>query len=46
MEAVEQTREAAQEAGGEIVDIRTRESNLEEVFLNVAQSGQRGRAEE
>jgi len=40
MAAVEATREAAQEAGGEVVDIRTEESSLEEVFLNVAQMGQ------
>ncbi|MCU4717384.1 ABC transporter ATP-binding protein [Halapricum hydrolyticum] len=36
MDEVEATREAASEAGGEIVDIRTEESSLEEVFLNVA----------
>jgi len=36
MEAVERTREAAQDAGGSVVDIRTEESSLEEVFLNVA----------
>ena len=39
MDAVEQTRTAAQNAGGEVIDIRTEESSLEEVFLNVAQSG-------
>ncbi len=39
MEAVEATREAAETAGGSVVDIRTRESSLEEVFLDVAQSG-------
>ncbi|MEF8781663.1 MAG: ABC transporter ATP-binding protein [Haloarculaceae archaeon] len=39
MGAVESTREAAQDAGGEVVDIRTEESSLEEVFLNVAESG-------
>jgi ABC-2 type transport system ATP-binding protein len=39
MDAVEATRTAAQEAGGEVVDIRTEESSLEEVFLNVAESG-------
>jgi ABC-2 type transport system ATP-binding protein len=39
MDAVEETREAAQAGGGEVVDIRTEESSLEEVFLNVAESG-------
>jgi len=39
MDAVEATREAAQNAGGSVVDIRTEESSLEEVFLNVAESG-------
>jgi ABC-2 type transport system ATP-binding protein len=39
MEAVESTREAAQESGGSVVDIRTEESSLEEVFLNVAETG-------
>ena len=38
MDAVDETREAAQAAGGEVVDIRTDESSLEEVFLNVAES--------
>jgi ABC-2 type transport system ATP-binding protein len=37
MDAVEATREAAQAAGGSVVDIRTEESSLEEVFLNVAE---------
>jgi ABC-2 type transport system ATP-binding protein len=36
MDAVEATREAADEAGGQVLDIRTEESSLEEVFLNVA----------
>ena len=36
MSEVETTREAAQEAGGSVIDIRTEESSLEEVFLNVA----------
>ncbi len=44
MDAVEQTRTHAQEAGGQIIDIRTEESSLEEVFLNVA-DGQRSRSE-
>jgi len=44
MAAVEDTREAAREAGGEVVDIRTEESSLEEVFLNVAESGRRPEA--
>jgi ABC-2 type transport system ATP-binding protein len=39
MNTVEETREAAQSAGGEVVDIRTEESSLEEVFLNVAEGG-------
>jgi ABC-2 type transport system ATP-binding protein len=38
MDAVDETREAAQAAGGEVVDIRTEESSLEEVFLDVAES--------
>ncbi|MEF8812268.1 MAG: ABC transporter ATP-binding protein [Halovenus sp.] len=37
MDAVDRTREEAQAAGGEVVDIRTEESSLEEVFLNVAE---------
>ncbi len=37
MEAVERTRDAAQGAGGSVADIRTEESSLEEVFLNVAE---------
>ena len=41
MDAVEETREAAQAAGGSVVDIRTKESSLEEVFLNVAEAGRR-----
>jgi ABC-2 type transport system ATP-binding protein len=44
MEAVDRTREAAQAAGGSVVDIRTEESSLEEVFLNVAESGRRSEA--
>ncbi|QSG12980.1 ABC-type multidrug transport system, ATPase component [Halapricum desulfuricans] len=48
MDAVEATREAASEAGGEVVDIRTDQSSLEEVFLNVAdgRSGDRRTAGE
>ena len=42
MNAVEATREQAEENGGEVVDIRTEESSLEEVFLNVAEAGTRG----
>jgi ABC-2 type transport system ATP-binding protein len=38
MDGVEATREAADAAGGSVVDIRTDESSLEEVFLNVSQS--------
>ncbi|QGN06612.1 ABC transporter ATP-binding protein [Halorhabdus sp. CBA1104] len=36
MQAVEQTREAAADRDGDVIDIRTEESSLEEVFLNVA----------
>jgi ABC-2 type transport system ATP-binding protein len=39
MAAVEETRTAAEDAGGQVVDIRTEESSLEEVFLNVAREG-------
>ncbi|KOX91342.1 ABC transporter ATP-binding protein [Haloarcula rubripromontorii] len=42
MDAVEATREQAEENGGAVVDIRTEESSLEEVFLNVAEAGTRG----
>ena len=45
MDAVEDTREAAAAAGGSVVDIRTEESSLEEVFLNVAESGGSPRSE-
>jgi ABC-2 type transport system ATP-binding protein len=41
MEAVERTRDAAQGAGGSVADIRTEESSLEEVFLNVAEGHKR-----
>jgi ABC-2 type transport system ATP-binding protein len=46
MDAVDETREAAQAAGGEVADIRTRESSLEEVFLNVADPGTEPRVTE
>jgi ABC-2 type transport system ATP-binding protein len=36
MAAVESLRERAHDAGGNVVDIRTRESTLEDVFLDVA----------
>ena len=39
MDAVEQLRVSAESAGGRVVDIRTEESSLEDVFLNVAKSG-------
>ena len=39
MDAVEETRTAAQDAGGSVVDIRTEESSLEEVFLDLAEPG-------
>ncbi|AEM56776.1 MULTISPECIES: ABC transporter ATP-binding protein [Haloarcula] len=42
MEAVETTRRQAENRGGDVVDIRTEESSLEEVFLNVAEAGTRG----
>jgi ABC-2 type transport system ATP-binding protein len=42
MDAVEETREQAEANGGDVVDIRTEESSLEEVFLNVAEAGTRG----
>ena len=45
MDAVEAIREDAEAAGGEVADIRTTESSLEEVFLNVAESGRRERSD-
>jgi ABC-2 type transport system ATP-binding protein len=36
MDDVERVREATREAGGRVIDIRTRESTLEDVFLDVA----------
>ena len=36
MDAVERIREACTAAGGRVADIRTRESTLEEIFLDVA----------
>jgi len=42
MDAVEETRERAEAADGDVVDIRTEESSLEEVFLNVAEAGTAG----
>jgi ABC-2 type transport system ATP-binding protein len=36
MDDVEDVRAAAAEAGGEVVDIRTREPSLEEIFLDIA----------
>jgi ABC-2 type transport system ATP-binding protein len=42
MDEVEATRSAAEASGGQVVDIRTEESSLEEVFLNVAEAGTRG----
>jgi ABC-2 type transport system ATP-binding protein len=38
MDAVEATRTAAADAGGTVIDIRTEESSLEEVFLDVAEA--------
>jgi ABC-2 type transport system ATP-binding protein len=37
MEEVERVRERAHDAGGEVVDIRTREPSLEDIFLDVAE---------
>ena len=45
MDAVDETRDAAQAAGGQVIDIRTEESSLEEVFLNVADGRPRDPAE-
>jgi len=39
MAAVEAVREAAQDAGGALLDVRTHEPSLEEVFLAVAEGG-------
>ncbi|AKH97694.1 ABC transporter ATP-binding protein [Halanaeroarchaeum sulfurireducens] len=39
MDAVDRLRERANEAGGSVVDIRTRESSLEELFLEVTADG-------
>jgi ABC-2 type transport system ATP-binding protein len=39
MEAVETVRTRVGEAGGEVLDIRTREPSLEDVFLSLAGSG-------
>ncbi|WP_144901003.1 ABC transporter ATP-binding protein [Halobellus captivus] len=36
MDAVEHVRERAEQAGGEVVDIRTREQSLEDIFLELA----------
>ncbi|SFR42001.1 ABC transporter ATP-binding protein [Halogeometricum limi] len=36
MDAVESVRSAAEKAGGEVVDIRTREPSLEDIFLDLA----------
>jgi len=36
MDDVERVRETTREAGGRVIDIRTRESTLEDVFLDVA----------
>jgi ABC-2 type transport system ATP-binding protein len=42
MDAVDSLRTEASDAGGEVIDIRTEESSLEEVFLNVAEAGTTG----
>jgi ABC-2 type transport system ATP-binding protein len=36
MDAVERVREAAADAGGRVVDIRTEEPSLEDLFLDIA----------
>ncbi|MCX2819559.1 ABC transporter ATP-binding protein [Haladaptatus sp. F3-133] len=38
MDGVERVREEARENGGEVVDIRTREPSLEDIFLDVAEA--------
>jgi ABC-2 type transport system ATP-binding protein len=40
MDAVEGVRERAAAAGGEVVDIRTREPSLEEIFLDLADAAE------
>ena len=42
MDGVDRAREAATDAGGDVIDIRTEESSLEDVFLEVAESGVTG----
>jgi len=37
MDGVESVREEARANGGEVVDIRTREASLEDIFLEVAE---------
>jgi len=39
MDGVERVRSEAESAGGEVLDIRTRESTLEDVFLDVTHEG-------
>ncbi|MEE6210591.1 ABC transporter ATP-binding protein [Salarchaeum sp. III] len=39
MDGVERVRDEAEAAGGEVLDIRTRESTLEDVFLDVTREG-------
>jgi ABC-2 type transport system ATP-binding protein len=36
MDAVDDLRDAAETAGGELLDVRTHEPSLEEIFLAVA----------
>ncbi|MDY7081745.1 MAG: ABC transporter ATP-binding protein [Halobacteria archaeon] len=48
MEKVEEIRESVESKGGEIVDIRTHDPSLEDIFLDVAEKGEdkgRNRAE-
>jgi len=42
MDGVDATRAVANDRGGEVIDIRTEESSLEDVFLNVAEAGTSG----
>jgi ABC-2 type transport system ATP-binding protein len=42
MGAVERIRAAARDAGGEVIDIRTVEASLEDIFLDLAGAGEQG----
>jgi len=45
MGAVERVRESAQAAGGEVIDIRTVEASLEDIFLDLAGGERQGEGE-